>query len=223
MSCGGKPTTAFKTAARRIFLTATDENDTSEKTQGGGGGALSNLVALAVRPFDGPYPHTHTHADIGLSLCGTFRDTKGKCKSEGRIWAADLSCRLRKFRNGSQDLWKHERTCCCCPMRHEWAGNRLINSSWISRGCRLVHKTFNAKMHFWTVWISKVLRWPEVLYSESPLCFFLLSFLSVIISRVNSTKFTEVCVCVYMSMWPCWYSSQFTLCKPLRVEMLSVL
>lgn len=57
MSSGGKPTTAFKTAARRIFLTATDENDTSEKTQEG---ALSNLVALAVRPFDGPYPHTHT-------------------------------------------------------------------------------------------------------------------------------------------------------------------
>ncbi len=35
MSGGGKPTTVFKTAARHIFLTATDENDTSEKTQEG--------------------------------------------------------------------------------------------------------------------------------------------------------------------------------------------
>ncbi len=35
MSGGGKPTTVFKTAARHIFLTATDENDMSEKTQEG--------------------------------------------------------------------------------------------------------------------------------------------------------------------------------------------
>lgn len=80
MSGGGKPAAAFKTAARRIFLTATGENDTSEKTQEG---APSNLVALAVRPFDGPRPHAH--ADIGLSVCGTFRDVEGKRKSEGWI------------------------------------------------------------------------------------------------------------------------------------------
>ncbi len=90
MSGGGKPTTVFKTAARRIFLTATDENDTSEKTQEG---AQSNLVALTVRPFDGPHPH----ADIGFSVCGTFRDTEGKCKSEGRIWAAGWEGNTRRL------------------------------------------------------------------------------------------------------------------------------
>lgn len=88
--------------------------------------------------FDPLMDRIRTHMQIsGYPCVGPL----GTPKESVNLWGADLSYRLRKFRNGSQDLRKHERTCCRRPPRHERAGNRLISSSWISRESRLVHKT----------------------------------------------------------------------------------
>lgn len=92
MSCGGKPTTAFKTAARRIFLTATDENDTSEKTQGGGGGLWVIWLLWLFDPLMDRI-RTHTHTQISGYPCvgplGTPKESVNlRGGSELRIWAA---------------------------------------------------------------------------------------------------------------------------------------
>lgn len=134
MSGGSKPATAFKTAARRIFLTATDENNTSEKTQEG---ALSNLVALAVRPFDGPHPHAH--ADIGFSVCGTFRDTEGKCKSEGRIWAAGWEGPVTEV-----EIYGNPRWLVATAHWDMIEQETDVYQSWLALlGCRFEHKNNN--------------------------------------------------------------------------------